>query len=104
MTMLGPQPLETYERRSYGMWQKPRSAGLFGLRWGETVLGFGVVITALVTVLIAGVKAGAVVAIIGIGAGLTREGDTEHELAMRPGLAGVAHVHVLQLQIHGGRL
>ncbi len=68
MTMLGPQPLETYERRSYGMWQKPRSAGLFGLRWGETVLGFGVVITALVTVLIAGVKAGAVVAIIGIGA------------------------------------
>ncbi|MFI5775940.1 SCO6880 family protein [Nocardia sp. NPDC051570] len=47
---------ETYERRSYGLWQKPRSAGLFGLRWGETVLGFVVVITALMTALVAGPK------------------------------------------------
>ncbi|WP_024805539.1 SCO6880 family protein [Nocardia sp. BMG51109] len=54
-----------YERRSYGLWQKPRSAGLFGLRWGETVLGFVVVITALLTALVAGPKPAFFVAGIG---------------------------------------
>lgn len=56
---------DTYERRSYGLWQKPRSAGLFGLRWGETVVGFAVVITALLTALAAGPKPAAVVAGLG---------------------------------------
>ncbi|QIS13941.1 SCO6880 family protein [Nocardia arthritidis] len=52
----------TYERRSYGLWQRPRSAGLFGLRWGETVLGFVVVIAALLACVIVGVRVGLVVA------------------------------------------
>ncbi len=57
---------DTYERRSYGLWQKPRSAGLFGLRWGETVLGFVVVIAALLACLIGGLEAGLVIAVIGL--------------------------------------
>ncbi|MBO0854492.1 MAG: hypothetical protein J2P18_12075 [Nocardia sp.] len=57
---------ETYERRSYGLWQKPRSAGLFGLRWGETVLGFAVVITALLTAMTVGPEPALFVAIIGV--------------------------------------
>lgn len=57
---------DTYERRSYGLWQKPRSAGLFGLRWGETVVGFAVVITALLTALVAGPQPAAVVAGVGL--------------------------------------
>ncbi|MGV9410383.1 SCO6880 family protein [Nocardia sp. NPDC003693] len=57
---------DTYERRSYGLWQKPRSAGLFGLRWGETVVGFAVVIGALLTALIAGPKPALFVAVVGL--------------------------------------
>lgn len=53
---------DTYERRSYGLWQKPRSAGLFGLRWGETVLGFVVVLAALLTALTMGPQPAFVVA------------------------------------------
>lgn len=56
----------SYQHRSYGLWQKPRSAGLFGLRWGETVLGFAVVISALLTCLFAGIQAGLVVAGFGL--------------------------------------
>lgn len=56
---------DTYERRSYGLWQKPRSAGLFGLRWEETVIGFVVVITALICAMVGGFKWGFVVGGLG---------------------------------------
>lgn len=59
-------PTEYYERRLYGLWQKPRSAGLFGLRWGETVLGFLVIISALLAALVADVQAGFFVGLIGV--------------------------------------
>lgn len=58
--------LDTYERRSYGLWQKPRSAGLFGLRWEETVLGFVVVITALITAMVGGFQWGLIVGGVGV--------------------------------------
>ncbi|MFD4457882.1 SCO6880 family protein [Nocardia sp. NPDC058480] len=56
---------DTYERRSYGLWQKPRSAGLFGLRWEETVIGFVVVITALICAMVGGFKWGFIVGGLG---------------------------------------
>lgn len=54
--------IDTYERRSYGLWQKPRSAGMFGMRWGETVLGFAVILLALLTCVTLGIRAGLLVA------------------------------------------
>lgn len=57
---------DTYERRAYGLWQKPRSAGLFGLRWEETVLGFVVVITALICAMVGGFTWGLIVGGTGV--------------------------------------
>lgn len=64
--MTSTMSTDTYERRLYGLWGKPRSAGLFGLRWGETVIGFAVVISALLTMLLVGIAAGLVVAAFGL--------------------------------------
>ncbi|WP_280215837.1 SCO6880 family protein [Nocardia cyriacigeorgica] len=38
--------------RMYGRWEKPRSAGFFGLTWGVSMLGLGLVIAVMVSFMI----------------------------------------------------
>ncbi|MGF6885942.1 hypothetical protein ABIA39_007545 [Nocardia sp. GAS34] len=38
--------------RMYGRWEKPRSAGFFGLTWGVSMLGLGLVVTIMLTFMI----------------------------------------------------
>ncbi|MBF6215948.1 hypothetical protein IU487_33660 [Nocardia puris] len=48
--------------RLYGRWERPRSAGFFGLTWGATLLGLGLVIMIMVTVMVT--RSIAVVAVV----------------------------------------
>lgn len=54
--------MSTVERRTYGLWSRPRSEGLFGLAWPVTVAAFGAVVVAMATAVLAGVSAALVVA------------------------------------------
>ncbi|MGW4356845.1 SCO6880 family protein [Nocardia sp. NPDC004582] len=57
-------PIQETERRTYGLWTRPRNEGLMGFGWGLTMAGFGALVIAMLTVLIAGPLAAGVVLVI----------------------------------------
>ncbi|MEU6190815.1 SCO6880 family protein [Nocardia sp. NPDC047038] len=73
--------------RMYGRWERPRSAGFFGLTWGVSMVGLGLVIMIMAGFLISrslGVAAGLVVVAAAVFAPLavTINGRTGWELAL----------------------
>lgn len=52
------------DRRTYGMWQRPRSEGMFGLSWEVTITGFVAVVVAMLTAVIVAFTAALAVAIV----------------------------------------
>ncbi|MGW5456594.1 SCO6880 family protein [Nocardia sp. NPDC003979] len=73
--------------RMYGRWEQPRSAGFFGLTWGVSLLGLGLVITVMVSFMITRSLgfAGAVLAgsaVMFIPLAVTRNGRTGWELLL----------------------
>ncbi|GEM29040.1 hypothetical protein NN3_00470 [Nocardia neocaledoniensis NBRC 108232] len=73
--------------RMYGRWEQPRSAGFFGLTWGVSLLGLGLVIAVMVSFMItrslevAGVVlAGSAVVFVPLA--VTRHGRTGWELVL----------------------
>ncbi|MEV0109230.1 SCO6880 family protein [Nocardia sp. NPDC050799] len=73
--------------RVYGRWEKPRSAGFFGLTWGVSLLGLGLIITVMVGFMItrslsvAGILL-AVAAVVFTPLAVTRGGRTGWELLL----------------------
>ncbi|MGW5569866.1 SCO6880 family protein [Nocardia thailandica] len=73
--------------RMYGRWEKPRSAGFFGLTWGVSLLGLGLVVTVMVGFMItrslpvAGTLL-AVAALVFAPLAITRGGRTGWELVL----------------------
>ncbi|MFC9999614.1 SCO6880 family protein [Nocardia sp. NPDC127526] len=57
--MTAPTPAED---RTYGMWVRPRREGMFGMTWWSTVAVFTAVVLTLLVIVVAGTKAGLVVA------------------------------------------
>ncbi|MFC9871688.1 SCO6880 family protein [Nocardia salmonicida] len=73
--------------RMYGRWERPRSAGFFGLTWGVSLLGLGLVITVMVSFMITRSLefAGAVLlgaAVVFVPLAVTRNGRTGWELLL----------------------
>ncbi|WP_249643852.1 SCO6880 family protein [Nocardia sputi] len=73
--------------RVYGRWEKPRSAGFFGLTWGVSLLGLGLIITVMVTFMltrslpVAGTLL-AIAAVVFTPLAVTRGGRTGWELLL----------------------
>ncbi|MGS2811661.1 SCO6880 family protein [Nocardia sp. MW-W600-9] len=73
--------------RMYGRWEQPRSAGFFGLTWGVSLLGLGLIITVMVSFMITRSLefAGAVLlgaAVVFVPLAVTRNGRTGWELLL----------------------
>lgn len=69
--------------RTYGMWTKPRSEGIFGLTWPVTLGCFGAIVTVLGAAALAGPQAAGVLALIEaavlVPAAITIDGQTGYE-------------------------
>ncbi|WP_433678333.1 SCO6880 family protein [Nocardia sp. CA-119907] len=73
--------------RMYGRWERPRSAGFFGLTWGVSMLGLGLIIMVMVGFMISrslSVAAGLIMiaALVFTPLAITRNGRTGWELAL----------------------
>ncbi|SUE28923.1 hypothetical membrane protein [Nocardia farcinica] len=73
--------------RMYGRWERPRSAGFFGLTWGASMLGLGLIIVVMVEFMItrslpAAAGMVAVAAAVFAPLVLTRNGRTGWEIAL----------------------
>ncbi|MFX0578795.1 SCO6880 family protein [Nocardia nepalensis] len=73
--------------RMYGRWERPRSAGFFGLTWGVSMLGLGLIITVMVGFMITrslSVAAALVAAsaLVFTPLAITRNGRTGWEIAL----------------------
>lgn len=71
-------------QRVYGRWERPRSAGLFGLTWGVSLLGMGLVVVVMLgfmftrSILVAGALVGGG-AVVFVPLAITRNGRTGWE-------------------------
>ncbi|WP_280427017.1 SCO6880 family protein [Nocardia brasiliensis] len=69
--------------RTYGMWTKPRSEGIFGLTWPVTLGFFAAIVTVLGTAALAGPRFAGVLAVIELAvlipAAVTIDGQTSYE-------------------------
>ncbi|MEV0768514.1 SCO6880 family protein [Nocardia salmonicida] len=73
--------------RMYGRWERPRSAGMFGLTWGVSLLGLGLIITVMVGFMLTrslGVAGALLVgsAVVFVPLAVTRNGRTGWELLL----------------------
>ncbi|MGY2092841.1 SCO6880 family protein [Nocardia gipuzkoensis] len=73
--------------RMYGRWERPRSAGFFGLTWGVSILGLGLIIMVMVGFMITRSLLSAGVLILGAAVvftplAVTRNGRTGWEIAL----------------------
>ncbi|WP_327116484.1 hypothetical protein OHB12_04725 [Nocardia sp. NBC_01730] len=73
--------------RMYGRWERPRSAGFFGLTWGVSMFGLGLIITVMVGFmitrsLVAAVGLIMVAGLVFMPLAITRNGRTGWEIAL----------------------
>lgn len=84
--------------RMYGRWEKPRSAGLFGLTWGVSMVGMGLVVVVMLgfmitrSIAVAGVLIGVAV-IVFAPMVIVRHGRTGWETAVLRAQFGLARRH-----------